>query len=185
MLKTDEEMENIKNEFLKSNNFEEVKEIDDADHLLIFHKDKKLIETKNIYDEDDYEENEKIMNKNNNKIKTCYVKNRNKKTKTKTKKQLIKIEKFKNMVVNIVSGLIVEVEDNKDSEILLVLYNDFSQWHLVKVKNPQSKVSRANKNECELFDLSFYWFKRVNEQKSIEETIDYIYKNLRKRFKFY
>ena len=59
MLKTDEEMENIKNEFLKRNNFEEVKEIDDADHLLIFHRNKKLIEINNINDEDDYEKKRK------------------------------------------------------------------------------------------------------------------------------
>ena len=96
---------------------------------------------------------------------------------------IMKIEKFKKIVVNIVSDLIVEVKDIKDSEILLILYNDLSQWHLTKVKHPQPK--RAKKNECGLFDLSFYWFKRVNDQKSIEETIDYIYKKLRKRHTFY
>ena len=96
----------------------------------------------------------------------------------------MKIKKFKEMVVNIVSNFIVEVEDNKDSEILLILHNDFSFWDLAKAENPQTKVSRAQKRECEIFDLSYYWFKRVNKQKSVEDTIDLILKNLRKKYVF-
>ena len=186
MLRNDEEMEDFKNEFLMHyNDFEEVKEIDEADNLLVFHRKKKEpVEVKNIFDENDYEENEKIMNEVNNKIKAYYVKDKRKEVKTKTKEQLMEIKKFKEMVVNIVSDFIVEVEDNKDSEILLVLHNDFSFWDLAKVKNPRTKVSRANRRDCEMFDLSYYWFKRVNEQKSVEDTIDYILKNLRKKYVF-
>ena len=186
MLRNDEEMEDFKNEFLmRYNDFEEVKEIDEADNLLVFHREKKKpVEIKNIFDENDYEENEKIMNEVNDKIKAYYVKDKRKKVKTKTKNQLMKIKKFKEMVVNIVSDFIVEVEDNKDSEILLVLHNNFSFWDLAKVENPQTKVSRAQKRECEIFDLSYYWFKRVNEQKSVEDTIDLILKNLRKKYVF-
>ena len=89
------------------------------------------------------------------------------------------------MIAKIVSCLIIEVKEKRDSEILLVIHNDFNQWDLVEVKNSESKVSRADKNSCQIFDLSFYWFKRINKQKSIEETIDYIYKNLRKKYTFH
>ena len=187
MFRNDKEMEDFKNEFLmKYNNLEEVEKIYEADHLLVFHRDKKekIIETKNIFDENDYEENEKIMSEVNDKIKAYYVKDKSKKVKTKTKKQLMKIKKFKEMVVNIVSDFIVEVEDNDDSEILLVLFNDFSSWDVTKVEHPPSKIPRVHKRECEIFDLSYYWFKRVNEQKSVEDTIDLIRKNLRKKYVF-
>ena len=90
MFRDDKEMEDFKNEFLiYHNDFEEVKEIDEADNLLVFHRDKKkkLVEIKNIFDENDYEENEKIMNEVNDKIKAYYVKDKRKKVKTKTKNQ--------------------------------------------------------------------------------------------------
>ena len=74
---------------------------------------------------------------------------------------------------------LIKVDEIKDAEIVLIIHNDCTQWD-VREFNYNDEDLEFIEEVKELFDLSYYWFKRINKQKYINDILNYINKKLRK-----
>ena len=88
------------------------------------------------------------------------------------------IENFKKKFIKNMPNLI-EVEEMKDAEIILTIRKDKSyfNWDVEKNDNPDLEMVEIEKK---LFGIIFYWFRRKDQQNSIDNILDYVYKTLKK-----
>ena len=88
------------------------------------------------------------------------------------------IEDFKKEFIENMPDLI-EVEEMKDAEIILTIRKDKSyfKWDVEKNDNPDLEMVEIEKK---LFGIIFYWFRRKDQQNSIDNILDYVYKTLKK-----
>ena len=96
----------------------------------------------------------------------------------KTKREQAKIIKFKEDIIKRIPDLI-EVEDMKEADIVLIIHNDFTQWDVRKNEEVNPRYLEHLK---EVMNLSFYWLKRKNQQDDIEKILDYINKEVRRKW---
>ena len=159
--------------FIRNRHYYEVKKIEDADnYLVIDEKEKKFIYVGIVeWDttEDSLKEKEKIK-------KIVYLKNTKIKKYKISKRKQEKIKKFKENIIKKFNNLL-EVEKMEDADIVLIIHNDFTQWDVRENDNPNPRYLDFIK---EIFKLSFFWLKRINEEENIDEILNYINKEIRK-----
>ena len=173
------EIEEIKKKFLNSNkNYYEVEKVEDADnYLMIKIKGKKKYEFIGIVEWDTTKETIELIMKKEKYDKVYYFKDAKAKRK-KTKREQAKIIKFKEDIIKRIPDLI-EVEDMKEADIVLIIHNDFTSWDVRE--NEEVNPSYLEHLE-KVMDLSFYWLKRKNQQDDIEKILDYINKEVRRKW---
>ena len=88
------------------------------------------------------------------------------------------IEDLKDDIIKRIPDLI-EIEDMKDADIVLIIHNDFTQWDVRKNEEVNPRYLEYIK---EVANLSFYWLKRKNQQDDIEKILDYINEEVRKKW---
>ena len=88
------------------------------------------------------------------------------------------IENFKKKFIKNMPNLI-EVEEMKDAEIILTIRKDKSyfKWNVEKNDNPDLEMVEVEKK---VFGIIFYWFRRKDQQNSIDSILNYIHNTLKK-----
>ena len=173
------EIEEIKKNFFNSNkNYYEVEKVEDADnYLMIKIEGKKKYKFIGIVEWDTTKETIELIMKKEKYNKVYYFKDAKAKRK-KTKREQAKIIKFKEDIIKRIPDLI-EVEDMKEADIVLIIHNDFTQWDVRKNEEVNPRYLEHLK---EVMNLSFYWLKRKNQQDDIEKILDYINKEVRRKW---
>ena len=173
------EIEEIKKKFFNSNkNYYEVEKVEDADnYLMIKIEGKKKYKFIGIVEWDTTKETIELIMKKEKYNKVYYFKDAKAKRK-KTKREQAKIIKFKEDIIKRIPDLI-EVEDMKEADIVLIIHNDFTQWDVRKNEEVNPRYLEHLK---EVMNLSFYWLKRKNQQDDIEKILDYITKEVRRKW---
>ena len=173
------EIEEIKKKFFNSNkNYYEVEKVEDADnYLMIKIKGKKEYKLIGIVEWNTTKERIELIMKKEKYNKVYYFKDAKAKRK-KTKREQAKIIKFKEDIIKRIPDLI-EVEDMKEADIVLIIHNDFTQWDVRKNEEVNPRYLEHLK---EVMNLSFYWLKRKNQQDDIEKILDYINKEVRRKW---
>ena len=172
------EIEEIKKKFFNSNkNYHEVEKVEDADNYLMINIKDKVLFT-GIVEWDTTEETIELKRKKEKYDKVYYFKDAKKTKRKKTKKEQAKIIKFKEDIIKRIPDLI-EVEDTKEADIVLIIHNDFTQWD---VRENEEVNPRYLEHLKEVMDLSFYWLKRKNQQDDIEKILDYINEEVRRKW---
>ena len=151
------EIEEIKKKFFNSNkNYYEVEKVEDADnYLMIKIEGKKKYKFIGIVEWDTTKETIELIMKKEKYNKVYYFKDAKAKRK-KTKREQAKIIKFKEDIIKRIPDLI-EVEDMKEADIVLIIHNDFTQWDVRKNEEVNPRYLEHLK---EVMNLSFYWLKR-------------------------
>ena len=173
------EIEKAKNYFFNSSkNYYEVEKVEDADKYLMIKIDgKEKVLYEGIVEWDTTEETIELIRKKEKYDKVYYFKDAKAKRK-KTKREQAKIIKFKEDIIKRIPDLI-EVEDMKEADIVLIIHNDFTQWD---VRENEEVNPRYLEHLKEVMNLSFYWLKRKNQQDDIEKILDYINKEVRRKW---
>ena len=173
------EIEERKKTFFNSNkNYYEVEKVEDADnYLMIKIKGKEKYEFIGIVEWDTTKETIELIMKKEKYDKVYYFKDAKAKRK-KTKREQAKIIKFKEDIIKRIPDLI-EVEDMKEADIVLIIHNDFTSWD---VRENEEVNPRYLEHLEKVMDLSFYWLKRKNQQDDIEKILDYINKEVRRKW---
>ena len=173
------EIEEIKKKFFNSNkNYYEVEKVEDADnYLMIKINGKEKVLYTGIVEWNTTEETIELERKKEKYNKVYYFKDAKAKRK-KTKREQAKIIKFKEDIIKRIPDLI-EVEDMKDADIVLIIHNDFTQWD---VRENEEVNPRYLEYIKEVMNLSFYWLKRKNQQDDIGKILDYINKEVRRKW---
>ena len=172
-------IEEIKKKIFNSNkNYYEVEKVEDADnYLMIKIKGKKEYKLIGIVEWNTTKETIELIMKKEKYNKVYYFKDAKAKRK-KTKREQAKIIKFKEDIIKRIPDLI-EVEDMKEADIVLIIHNDFTQWDVRKNEEVNPRYLEHLK---EVMNLSFYWLKRKNQQDDIEKILDYINKEVRRKW---
>ena len=173
------EIEKLRKYFFNSSkNYYEVEKVEDADkYLMIKINGKEKVLFTGIVEWDTTKETIELIMKKEKYNKVYYFKDAKAKRK-KTKREQAKIIKFKEDIIKRIPDLI-EVEDMKEAEIVLIIHNDFTQWD---VRENEEVNPRYLEHLKEVMNLSFYWLKRKNQQDDIEKILDYINKEVRRKW---
>ena len=172
------EFEERKKNFFNSNkNYYEVEKVEDADNYLMFKKGREKYEFIGIVDWDTTKETIKLIMEKEKCDKVYYFKNAKAKRK-KTKREQAKIIKFKEEIIKRIPDLI-EVKDMKEADIVLIIHNDLTSF---SVRENEEVNPRYLEHLEKTMDLSFYWLKRRNKQDDIEKILDYINKEVRRKW---
>ena len=173
------EIEEIKKKNFNSNkNYYEVEKVEDADnYLMIKIEGKKKYKFIGIVEWDSTKGTIELIMKKEKYNKVYYFKDAKAKRK-KTKREQAKIIKLKEDIIKRIPDLI-EVEDMKEADIVLIIHNDFTQWDVRKNEEVNPRYLEHLK---EVMNLSFYWLKRKNQQDDIEKILDYINKEVRRKW---
>ena len=175
----EDEIEKLKKYFFNSSkNYYEVEKVEDADKYLMIKIDgKEKVLYTGIVEWDTTEETIELKRKKEKYDKAYYFKDTKAKRK-KSKREQTKIIKFKEDIIKRIPDLI-EVEDMKEADIVLIIHNDFTQWD---VRENEEVNPRYLEHLKEVMNLSFYWLKRKNQQDDIEKILDYINKEVRRKW---
>ena len=173
------EIEKLRKYFFNSSkNYYEVEKVEDADkYLMIKINGKEKVLFTGIVEWDTTKETIELIMKKEKYNKVYYFKDAKAKRK-KTKREQAKIIKFKEDIIKRIPDLI-EVEDMKETDIVLIIHNDFTQWD---VRENEEVNPRYLEHLKEVMNLSFYWLKRKNQQDDIEKILDYINKEVRRKW---
>ena len=173
------EIEKLRKYFFNSSkNYYEVEKVEDADkYLMIKINGKEKVLFTGIVEWDTTKETIELIMKKEKYNKVYYFKDAKAKRK-KTKREQAKIIKFKEDIIKRIPDLI-EVEDMKEADIVLIIHNDFTQWD---VRENEEVNPRYLEHLKEVMNLSFYWLKRKNQQDDIEKILDYINKEVRRKW---